>query len=398
MRNKIIVVFLLMCFLICSCQGNDEINSEQGDTLSGINTNSSNEQTVSENIITDITRKKEKTFDDFYREIFDEEPHTFTDYSDYDNWEDLYKAYVYPSNGMPWNGAVMDLIYLDGDEIPEFIFYNLKNITIETYAAERKSVNEAYILAYNEYTGKYIVQCNDEDAIEIRNYNSGEVTVECKIECDKNSQHVINYIGCFDEEGYKKLCEHFDLENAKYISRETGYSQIEMLYMIKTGHDSSFNHRYEVIMEDVSFEEAQKRSYEKGGYLAVITSYTELERIKKFLGENVSDIDGVALYVGCEGDGENVNQYWHLNDGTKFRTDAGGEIFVLFPSVLEKSYITGLDEEDILNYGMLFSCINPMSQRNDSDYWAKLFIGPQNMAEYDPNMSGKVGYIIEYDE
>lgn len=399
MKNKILAVFLLLSMILCSCQVGTNENMETEDPTVDSDVENSQITLSFDEVVTDISLKKEKTIDDFYRELFNEEPHHFNNPSECKNWQDMYKSFAYGinPNGKVYSDSVSDLIYLDADDTPEFIAYNLHNITIYSYESECMNINESYIRAYNEYTGKYIVGCNDEDAIEIRNYNGGEITVECKIGCNTEGQHKIAYIGCFDDDGYEKLCQYFDLENAKYIRRKTGYSDIEMMYMIKTGYDSSFNHKYEIIMDDVDFKEAQKLCYEKGGYLAVITSHAELDRIQKTLEETVPNIDGIALYIGCEGYKDNYNQYWHLSDGTRFRTDAGGGIFVNFPSYIVETYIPDIDEEkENLNYGMLFNCISPLDV--EETYYTELMIGPENLVKFDSNMSGKVGYIIEYDE
>ena len=49
-----------------------------------------------------------------------------------------------------------------------------------------------------------------------------------------------------------------------------------------------------------------------------------------------------------------------------------------------------------LNYGVLY-CYFKENDNNSTLYFDR-FLAPENLAEFYPEMSGKVGYIIEYDE
>lgn len=71
----------------------------------------------------------------------------------------------------------------------------------------------------------------------------------------------------------------------------------------------SYSHRYEVVYEDVSWQEAQELCKKNGGYLAVITSNEELQKIMEYI-PNKDELS--VLYIGCSGSYR--EERWILKD------------------------------------------------------------------------------------
>lgn len=397
MKKKFFIFILCLSIVLCSCQkSNIDVIEE-----SPISSNDSESVTSEVDFPKDedgtILNNKEATLDDFYRLVFKEEIPVYDRSLNYDNWMDMYEGLIYHSGKLRFE-IVGHLIYLDTDDIPELILYNKDTLTIFSFYQEGMAQDQEYILAYNEKNGKYITKCYEEEAIEICEFIQGEITVLSKIKCDTDGQYVVDNIGTFNEKEYKELCAHFDVENAIPLRREHGYSQLDLLYVLKTGHDSSYNHRYEVVYEDISWSEAQIKCKEKGGYLAVITTYDEKEKIKAEIEKTKCCVDEcAALYIGC--DGFSNGNCWYMSNGLRIPVGLG-KVFVSTPQGVYKSeqYMNGIEElsSKQLDCGVFYCYFE--EKENDNKLSFDRFLAPENLAEFYPEMSGKVGYIIEYDE
>ena len=161
---------------------------------------------------------------------------------------------------------------------------------------------------------------------------------------------------------------------------------------MKTGHDSSYTHSYEVIYEDVTWEEAQEICNEKGGYLAVITSQEELNRIKGlFLGRE----EIAVCYIGCKGTYSDNSIRWYLKNGNTVEIE-GGHIYVFSYDTKCGVYCVEFDyENELMDYGFL---VYGKIRNDDIDYDVEMLMGPSDIAKSNPDLCGKVGFICEYDE
>lgn len=98
------------------------------------------------------------------------------------------------------------------------------------------------------------------------------------------------------EEYESHLNSVYPTERAVYPERY--YILKEMRSILRTGDVSSAGHRYELVVEDLTWTEADTLCREKGGYLAAITSWEELERIQEqMIAENKTDI---TFFVGAK--------------------------------------------------------------------------------------------------
>ena len=154
------------------------------------------------------------------------------------------------------------------------------------------------------------------------------------------------------------------------------------------------SHRYELIVEDITWTEAEQSCKDKGGYLATITSKEEFELLTKqivdekktkisfFIGatrdENyVNHSSGVITYhwVHDESDidlyDEETKEFWLADEPSFYGRKADG-------SRLEEKYVD-----------MIYRESDKRCYFND--------VADDILAQV-PSFSGSVGYICEYDE
>lgn len=81
-----------------------------------------------------------------------------------------------------------------------------------------------------------------------------------------------------EEEYVERLNAVYDTDKAVYPER--WYIGEELVSILRTGDMISADHRYELALEDGSWSQAEERCREKGGSLAAVTCFEELERIQ----------------------------------------------------------------------------------------------------------------------
>lgn len=138
----------------------------------------------------------------------------------------------------------------------------------------------------------------------------------------------------FDDEGELICVYSWDGET---VSEEEYGRQLEAVYpshsavhperyyilddlrgILSTGYVASAGHRYELVVQDLTWKEADKLCREKGGYLATITSGEEFERIKvQIVAEDKTD---VTFFVGADNERgeEYLGYHWTEPDGTTY--------------------------------------------------------------------------------
>lgn len=175
---------------------------------------------------------------------------------------------------------------------------------------------------------------------------------------------------------------------------ERYYILKEMLSILKTGDVTSAGHRYELMVEDLTWEEAAALCREKGGYLATITSWEEMERIQdQIISEKKSNI---TFFVGANNkDEENSFGYHWIESESQIvyysMLSFYKALFENFWLEGEPSY-TGLTESGVEvdeDYVVLFY--------RKSDDRCYLNDVPDDILSAAPSYSGRVGYICEYE-
>ena len=190
-----------------------------------------------------------------------------------------------------------------------------------------------------------------------------------------------------EEEYERRLNEVYPLEWAKHP--EKYYILKEIRSLLETGEVTSAGHRYELVVEDLTWKEAEALCREKGGYLATVTTWEEMERIQEqMLAEDKAN---VTFFVGANAEGGGYCWFEPENGETYSMLGLYNALFCFWLEG-EPSY-TGLTEDGIEvdeDYVVLFY--------RKSDERCYLNDVPDDILSAAPSYRGRVGYICEYDE
>ena len=169
------------------------------------------------------------------------------------------------------------------------------------------------------------------------------------------------------------------------IQLEQMYSKEEILSVLRTGHHTSYGHRYELICADVSWDEARELCMEKGGYLATITSPAEQDIVQKQIeDENLQEISFYVGYRRAEWVGDEFMEPRWINADESFTSADHMHGFWKY-SLPEYDYEQSQWEDTVCG---LIKYVGGIY----------LYDAPDNLVEVSPEYSGKMGYICEFDD
>ncbi len=343
---------------------------------------------------------------------------------EYEDWKAAYLSYLDAYEYA--DRCTYSLIYVDEDDIPELMIdtgYEAGGCFILTFhdgvldGWQSDRLNVTYIEKGNlicnsdgnmgyYYDRVYTIQDGKWRYVEGGKYGDGPDGVQF----DENGDYIGVYVYIWNGEaesiGYwdgKEISEEeyeshlnsvYPTEQA--ICPERYYILKEICSVLRTGDVSSAGHRYELIVEDLTWTEADTLCREKGGYLAAITSWEELERIQEqMIAENKTDI---TFFVGAKNPMErNMGGTWGYH---WFEPESGAkyDMLELYAALFgfwlddEPSY-TGLTEDGA---EVIEDCVVLLYREADE----RCYINdvPDDILSAAPSYSGKVGYICEYDE
>ena len=321
------------------------------------------------------------------------------------DWQAAYTEYIESVEYAPYNEYA--LIYVDEDDIPELV---ICTGTVAT-ACTVLTFHDGQVDALQTWS----LQCN---YIEKKNlyWDAGGQMGEFydQVYTIENGKwvHVLGgeYIAKLDEDGlitdeydytwegeavpeniyYKNLHAVYDIEENQNVGSEQYVKFDEMLLRLQTGNNDMLRpHRYELYVEDITWDEAKRRCEERGGYLATITTIEEYEYIKK--GIEDSGQTQVAFWLGASKSpssnsfyrwDEPVEDYWNsdLVSGTimgKYWAD--GE-----PSYDRRAFD---GQTDRLCIYLLY---------DDAKKNCYLYDASTDMLARNPEYTGQIGYICEY--
>lgn len=193
-----------------------------------------------------------------------------------------------------------------------------------------------------------------------------------------------------EEEYLTRLNEVYPSDQQREVEKYNVLA--EMRSILETGGVTSAGHRYELIVEDLTWTEAESLCREKGGYLATITSWDEMERIQEqIVSEKKTN---VTFFVGAHNESDSISHFyrWHEPEN--------GEAYEMIPiySTLRDFWLegepsdTGLTEDGVeVDEDCVVIFYRKAGERcylNDV---------PDDILSAAPSYAGKVGYICEYD-
>lgn len=321
------------------------------------------------------------------------------------DWQAAYAGYI---EGLEWaEGRTYSLIYVDDDNIPELVidtgveaggcqiltYHNreideLQTNRLQFYYIEKKNLLNNTGGVYGQYfdciysieNGKWVRVAD------------GEWTMTMK---DGDWVYRYEWDGEeVKEDAYtQSLNAAFDMKQK--AEPELYYIMDEILALLRTGNVASQNHRYELFVEDVTWDEARSRCEERGGYLATITSVEEYERIQKGIAD--SGLTDTAFWVGaCDNEdvlGQEVQGFGWLEpdkDPADYGMLGHYNALFIFWGPDEPSYRVETDGKTIWEDFVYF-------MYDDAQGRCCLYDAPMDLLSVYPECEGKIGYICEYD-
>lgn len=207
----------------------------------------------------------------------------------------------------------------------------------------------------------------------------------------------VYYMQIIDETG-----DDFDLENEVGAKVEmTGTIEFsdgtpvifaEKIEVLEEAVQEDAIHRYEVIVDDCTWEEAYQNCLSMGGYLARINSKEEFDYITKKVVEKEKDYSKKQYYVGMRRD-VNSDAYYLVNENNELvgdRLDNGYTSWAnsLWMSKEPSYYDSTLKIEE--------TCVSIFKYK-ETNKWVMNDI-PSNLVVQVPSYKGKLGYICEFDK
>ena len=316
------------------------------------------------------------------------------------DWQKAYAEYI---DGLEWgNHNTYSLIYVDDDDIPELVvdtgieaggcqlltFYDgeideLQTARLLFYYIEKQNLIDD-TGGHMGYYYDYIYSIEDGKWI----YLTGGEWTELMGDDDWVYQYEWDGEEVKEAVYEEKLNAVFNNEQA--MEPDQYYILDEMLSFLRTGDCMSQKHRYELFIEDVTWDEAKKRCEERGGYLATITAIEELEQIREGIADS-SQTD-IAFWVGAARDSIYYYCWFEPNQDLEGydMLDHYNALWKFWASG-EPSYSMEVDGEKVSEDGVYLLY-------DDVDERCFLYDAPKDILAVYPEYEGKIGYICEYDE
>lgn len=326
-----------------------------------------------------------------------------------ENYKEAYLSYLDEFEHA--DECTYSLIYVDEDDIPELVIDNgyeaagcivltFHNGVLDAWQSDR--LNFTYIEKGNlicnsdgnmGYYYDYVYTIQDGKWCYVDGGVWGDPSDGPQFDENEEYIYVYQWDGeeVSEEEYGNRLNEVYPLEQAKHP--EKYYILKEIRSVLETGDVTSAGHRYELVVEDLTWKEAEALCREKGGYLATITTWEEMERIQEQM--ILEDKANVTFFVGAnnENDQHSFGYHWIEPEGGE-TYDMLNLYNALFGFWLEgePSYtgLTESGEEVDEDYVVLFY--------RKSDERCYLNDVPDDILSAAPSYTGRVGYICEYEQ
>lgn len=249
---------------------------------------------------------------------------------------------------------------------------DLSGIDLDGISAAKVKANGTVVNA----DGDYCIQF--EEAVSIAGYNSRQEvrTVEDVEFLLLQGKKLADYENCVVEiEGAISFTTAGEVclsaDKVKVLEKPEGYE----------------GHKYEFVIEDGTWWDAQYRAEEKGGYLVNINSEGEMRYLLSQIKEK--KLEDKIFFLGARRESYDFDYYWVDEEG---QLRYGQSINPGETPWLDSYWMSG---EPSFNSDDYEECYVDMFQSNGK--WVLNDI-PYDIISIVPTYSGKVGYIIEYEE
>ena len=397
MRKELLsVCFIAILILsLCGCaQTAEDTPAEETENVEQEDTESESEETATYE--EEYSESEEKA-----EPIYIIEPQlTQDDMYEMQDWQAAYAEYI---EGLEWKENYdYSLIYVNDDDIPELVvdtgmeangcyiltYHNgevdaLRILRLNFYYIEKKNLvnnSDGHMGYYYDYiysidNGKWVCVANGEWT---ETMGDDDWVYQYEWEGKEVGEDVYE----------QRVNAVFNTDQA--IVPDQYYILEEMLSLLRTGDCMSRRHRYELFIEDVTWDEAKKRCEERGGYLATVTAIEELERIRK--GIQDSGQTDIAFWVGASCEKGNVGKWWHEpNQDADSYSMSRYNAYRKFWAADEPSVYIKIGEGILGEDGVYVAY-------DDAEGTSFLYDAPKDILAMYPEYEGKIGYICEYDE
>ena len=311
------------------------------------------------------------------------------------SWQEAYLS-VLDSMGDYTDFCCYSLIYVDSDDVPEFVcdtqaeasgcqIYTWHNGLIDQLQTSRLHytyMDHANLLCNSDghmgyyyddifsiYSGRWVLT------------SSGSYTIPedgSPSEYEWNGQYT-------DEAGYQEeLKASYGTDIARYP--DAYYTADEARSVLTTGHTSSVNHTYKFVRADVTWNEAQAQCKAMGGYLAALTTREEFDKVQELMLKE--GMKNCVLWVGANRDNEYYGYYWMTP-----QNDYDMIMHEYFDMWLEGEPSYEGAAEDGRELDEKYVCMLYLSS------YGRAFLNdvPDMILDAAPSYKGIVGYICEFD-
>lgn len=327
-------------------------------------------------------------------------------------WEEAYLSYLDRFESA--DTCTYSLIYVDEDDIPELVIdsgFEASGCIVLTFHEGLLDEWQSSRLHFTYIEHGNLI-CNSEGHMGY--YYDYVYTIQdgkwCYVDggvygdgldgpqLDENGDYIFEYEWSGEkvsEEEYEtRLNEVYPTDRQMHPKKY--YIPNEIRSVLSTGDVTSAGHRYELVVEDLTWKEAEDLCREKGGYLATVTSWEEMDRIQEqIISEEKTNI---TFFVGANNERkEGIYHGYHWIEPEKGATcyynmlNFYNALFCFWLDG-EPSY-TGLTEEGVEvdeDYVVMFY--------RKSEERCYLNDVPDDILSAAPSYRGRVGYICEYEE
>ncbi len=329
-----------------------------------------------------------------------------------DEWRKAYFDYIEENYSYNFNYTdelmkdhlAYTFIYLDDDDIPEIFittnsgaggemvltYYGGKVSCLELYRLESQYIERSGLIYTDTgHMGVYPVTITKLENGVFTEIGNGVYRIVDDKTVEEEYEYEYEWEGkkVSEETFNSKISKIYDKKKSKYPDEYDGY--VEFGVMLKTGHYSSYGHRYELVVDDLTWEEAFQAAKDAGGYLAIVTGSREYKKLAEQIKKN--NLTKYLFHVA-------YNSNWDAPDGWVYPDG----------SIVEGDYQSYIEDPDYSPewadwkrkdgvYGLLKYC------PTDSNVY--LYYAPANIFGYinddgsyvTDRFNGQIGYIIEYD-
>ena len=325
----------------------------------------------------------------------------------YSSWNDAYLSYIEQGRYEDESGFSYALIYVDNDDIPELVCdtgFEAGGCQILAYhdgELRELQTNRLYF-TYIKNTGlldnagghmgyyfDYVYQLDRGrwKNIFAGDYNEFDESGEIEYDEETGRYRTLYYFVNGEETDEKNYLEQLNAvyDSSRAKAPESYLRKDDLLSFLNTGKLASEGHRYELFVEDCTWDEAQKKCEDMGGYLACMTCDEEFDLVEKLIrSEGKEDI---CFYIGANRIGD---QWWHWVDPGLTQNECVGNGYWKHWLDGSPSYTGTLPDGTEINeeYAEYIYI-----KAEDKFYINDI---PNDVVGNYPSFSGRMGYICEF--